>query len=892
MSAMIPGSAFIRLVAHLVPAWEREAWVAEWEGELDYYWSALERRGAATPLARAALLGRCLGAVPDALSVRRRHGGDDMLSLLARDLRLAVRTLGRRPGFVAVVVLTFALGVGANAAIFSVVNAVLLRPLPYPDPDQLIILRGAPTDGDSAKVGRSSSYPDYVDIRDAARSFTQLAAFGSERLTLSGGAGGGEATLIPAARVSANLFAALGAAPAIGRGILPEEDRLGAARAVVLSNGLWLGRFGGDPAVVGRAILLGGEPHTVVGVMPAGFRFPNEAQLWLPVGANELAHYRGKHMYGIVGRLGPGVTRERAEAEVQAIARRLEERYPQDNAKRTAVLVPMHEAVVGPVRPALLVLLGATAAVLLICCTNVANLLLVRAAAREREAAVRAALGAGRGALVRQWLSESVLLAMAGGALGLLVARWGVDALVAAAPRSIPRAAEIGVDGRVLLFLLTVSIAAGVAFGLAPALHFAWGDRSLSRLREGGRWSAGAGRGRQRLRQALVISEVALATVLVIGAGLLLKSFNQLRQVEPGFDPDHLVAVQVKLPENKYAELPKVRAFYTELLERAGRVPGVRAAAVAMEHPLSGGWTSSYTVSHEPPPPLGHEPEARVRPVMPGYFRTAGVRLLAGRDVSERDIEGAPGVVVVNEAFLRKHFPGASPSAALGHRVLRQPWWPGMPAEFEIVGVAADERFLGPQEATDPATYFPLAQFTLSDMYVLARTTGDPAAFVAALRREVAALDPDVPLDNARTMDQALGDLVAAPRFNTSLLAIFAGVALLLAALGIYGVLAYAVAQRTPEIGVRMALGAPRASVLRLVVGHGMALALAGVAAGTAAALALTRSLQHLLFDVRATDPAVFGAVALLLATVALAACYIPARRAAKVDPMVALRNE
>ena len=886
-----PGVSLVRLIARLVPEAERDAWVGEWEGELDYYWSAIERQGADTPLARIALLARCLGAIPDALCVRRRHGGDEMLSLLARDLRYALRTLGKRPGFTAVVVLTLALGVGANAAIFSVANAVLLRPLPYPGAERLAVVWGTPTDNDSVKVGTSSSFPDYADIRDAARSFEQLAAYSRERHTLTGS---GEPVLVPAAPVTANLFATLGVAPAVGRAILPEEDRPGGTRVVVLSYALWQSHFGGDPSVVGRAVVLNGNPYTVVGVMPKGFQFPRDAQLWVPAGQMDRVGSRGMHSFRIVGRLRPGVAREAAEAEVRTIARGLEAQYPQDNAKRSARVVTLHEATVGEMRPALLVLLAATGAVLLIGCANVANLLLVRAAGREREAAVRAALGAGRGDLVRQWLTESLVLALAGGALGLLVAHWGVAGLIAFAPQSIPRADEIRLDGAVLAFLIGVSVLTGLAFGLVPALHFSRGGTVGEGGVMTGRGAAAASPTRRRLRHALVVSEVALAMVLVVAAGLLIKSFNRLQRVDLGFEPEGLLVAQLRLPPSKFpdADRARIRGLYADVATRAAQIPGVRSTAIALEHPFSPGWTSSFTIAGAPRPRDGEEPESRIRPVSPEYFRTVGAPLLAGRDITARDVEGTPGAVVVNEAFARQHFPGEPLQRVLGRRIDRSAWWAGMPEHWEIVGVAADEHFLGPQAAPDPATYFAFAQFTFKDMYVVLRTAGDPAAAAAPLRRAIAAADPDIAIDNLETMEHALGDWVAAPRFNTSLLALFAGVALLLAALGIYGVLAYAVAERTAEIGVRMALGAPRASVIRLVVGQGMALALAGVAAGTLGALALTRSLDRLLFDVRATDPAVFGAVALLLGTVALVACWVPARRAARVDPVVALRQE
>jgi putative ABC transport system permease protein len=808
--------------------------------------------------------------------------------MLSQDLRYALRTLVRWPGFTIVVVLTLALGIGANAAIFSVVNAVLLRPLPYANPDRLVVVLGVPTDGDSAKVGASSSYPDFADFRARSRSFSQLAAYSVRRTTVTGKTF--EPAIVSGAPVTANLFPMLGVAPVLGRSFLVEEDRPGAAPVVIVSNEFWQQRLGGNPNVLGSSLSLNGQPATIVGVMAPRFAFPGGAAIWFPAAEPNDPRTRGQHSYGIAGRLAPGATIATASREVAAIAHQLEVEYPAINAKRGARAQSMTEAIVGNVRPQLLVLLGSVGLVLLIVCVNVANLFLARAAARTREVAVRTALGAGRTRLARQFLTESFVVTAIGSALGVLVAYWGSKLLVSKAPQSIPRASEIGIDGNVLLFLSGLSVLTAIIFGVLPALQMSRAT-PIASLREGGRGVRG-GLAQRGLRQALVVSEVALAVVLVVGAGLLVKSFWKMQRVDPGFVPDRMLVAQIQLPPSRYAgyaDGDRVRAFYADLSNRIAARPEVQSVAVAMQHPLSPGWTSSFTIAGRQPPPAGQEPESSIRPVMPGYFRAVGAKLLRGREIQESDGLGTPGVVVINEAFARAHFPNEDP---IGRRIERASWWKGMPSSFEIVGVVADERFEGPRAPAEPATYFSLAQFTFNDNWLLVRTKGDAKAFVPTLRQLVWAMDRDLPLENVRTMDEILGETMADSRFNTVLLSLFAVVALLLAAIGIYGVLAYTVAQRTGEIGIRMALGAQRASVLRLVVGNGLALALIGVVVGGAAAFFATRALARLVFGVSTTDPVVFGGVALVLPAVAAAAAAIPALRASRVDPIVALRSE
>jgi putative ABC transport system permease protein len=878
-----PGSRIVLACAALVPADRRSEWRAEWLGELAYAWSV--RRSGSRISPRIALLLRALGALPDAIWFRRHYGGDSMLS---QDVRYALRTLVRWPGFTAVVVLTLALGIGGNAAIFSVVNAVLLRPLPYADPDRLVFVLGTPTDGDSAKVGSSSSYPDFADLRARTRSFSQLAAYSIQQTTVTGKEF--EPAIVSGAPITANLFPTLGVTPLLGRLFVADDDRPGAARVAILSNEFWQQRFNGNPNAVGTSISVNGTPTTIVGVMRPRDTFPGATAIWYPAAESNDPRTRGQHSYRVLGRLARGVTHEQANRDVAAVARQLETEYPALNAKRSARVQSMAEGIVGNVRPQLLVLLGSVVLVLLIVCVNVANLFLARAAARAREVAVRTALGAGRTRLARQFLTESVVVTAIGSVLGLVVAYWGSKLLVSKAPQSIPRASEIGIDANVVLFLLGLSVGTAVIFGVLPALQMSRG-MPIASLREGGRGTRG-GLARRGLRQALVVSEVALAVVLVVGASLLVKSFWKMQRVDPGFVPDRMLVVQIQLPQSRYggyADGDRVRAFYRDLFERLAARPEVQSVAVAMQHPLAPGWTSSFTIDGREHPPAGQEPESSIRPVTPGYFRAVGAKLLRGREIEAADGVGAPGVVVINEAFAKLHFPNENP---IGKRILRSSWWKGMPDSYEVVGLVGDERFNGPRAAADPATYFSLAQFTFNDNWVLVRTKQDPKTFVPTLRRIVWGVDRDLPLENIRTMDQLLGESVADSRFNTVLLSLFAVVALLLAAIGIYGVLAYMVAQRTSEIGIRMALGARRSAVLRLVVGNGLTLALVGVAIGGAVSLVATRALERLVFGVSTTDPGVFAFVAVVLTAVAATAAAVPALRASRVDPIVALRSE
>jgi putative ABC transport system permease protein len=807
---------------------------------------------------------------------------------LWQDLRYGARVLRKSPGFTAVAVAALALGIGANTAIFSVVDNVLLRPLGYAEPSRLVALwEEGKTRGFRGQTELAPA--NYFDLREQARAFERVAAFSPHSLNLTGA---GEPERLEGQRVSADLFPLLGVRPARGRWFLPEEDAFGADRAVVFSHSLWVRRFGADPALVGRTVALDGVPHTVVGVMPPHFHFPGREEFWVPMAMHpEEAAGRGDHYLRAVGRLREGVSSEAAGDEVRAFAERLARQYPETNGGLGMVVVPLHEEFVGGARPALLILLGAVGLVLLIACANVANLLLARAAARRREVAVRAALGAGRLRLVRQMLTESLLLATLGGAAGLLLAVWSVDLLSALVPPEVAAAGRQPLDARVLLFTLAVSLVTGVVFGLAPALQSS-NPRLSEALKEAGRYT-GSGAGRGRARGALVVCEVAVALMLVVGAGLLLKGFWRLRAVEPGFRAEGVLTMKVILPAAKYAKPEQRRAFYDETLRRVAALPGVESAAMISFLPLTfRGMYFTFTAEGRPPATAAERPNAVYRVVSPDYFRAMGVPVLRGRAFAASDTAEAPAVMVVSRAMAERHWPGEDP---IGRRLKvgppdsRNPW-------ATVVGVVGDVRHGALSNELEPEMYAPYAQetrgFTAPRDLVVRTSAGDPLSLAAAVREAVWSVDKDQPVSGARTLEQVLGESVARQRLYLLLLGAFAGLALVLAAVGVYGVMSYAVAQRTHEIGVRVALGAGRADILRLVVGQGMLLGLAGVGVGLAGAFALTRVMSSLLYGVTATDPAVYASVALLITLVALLACYVPARRAMKVDPMEALRYE
>jgi len=803
---------------------------------------------------------------------------------MMHDLRYALRSLLRQPGFTAAVAITLALGIGANTAIFSVVNGVLLRPLPYPQPEQLMTVWTRFSSGQR----ETASMPDFTDWKAQSASFARMSAYANSNDNLA--AVGGEPERVPSARVVADFFSTLGVSPAVGRWFVPDEFVFGSHRVVVLSHGLWERRFGADPAIVGQSITLNARPYTVVGVAPASMRLPARAQLWAPYAvdpASPPASRRGDFL-SVVGRLEPGVTPARAQADLDAIGRRLAAEYPATNTGVGIDVVSLHDQLVGTIRPALLVFTAAVALVLLIACANVANLLLARATAREREMAVRAALGAGRRRLVRQLLTESLMLAAAGAVLGLLLAWWGVQGLKAAAPPTLPRLDEIRLDPAALGFTALAAVVTGVLFGLAPALRGS-AFALHATLSAGGRAGIGGGRG-ERLRGVLVMTQVALALVLLVGSGLLVRTFSRLQQVDLGFDSGRVLTAQIVLPTVKYDGAQRQLAFFESLRERLSATPGVQTVGFSTNVPLAGGYNYiSFVIAGRPAPRPGENtPDAVPTTATAEYFSALRIPLLAGRMFGPQDGRDAPRVTIVNRELVQKHFGGRNP---VGERITF-----GNPADstswLTIVGVVGSTRLEGVGLESYPQAFTSLAQDPVPYLYVVARTTGDPLAFAPALRRELAALDPAQPIANVQSMDQRAAGSVAQSRLNSVIITLFACVALALASVGIYAVISYAVAQRTREIGIRMALGAARADVLRLIVRDGMTPAASGVVLGALGALGLTRLMRSLLYGVSATDPLVFGPVAALLVLVALGACYAPARRAARVDPNVALRTE
>ncbi len=816
------------------------------------------------------------------------------------DLRYALRMFRKNPGFTAIAVLTLALGIGANTAIFSVVNAVLLRPLPYPESERLVWLSESGQNFPTMSV----SYPNFEDWRKQQTVFDRLGLYtwGSFNLT-----GRGDALRLAGVRISTDSFLALRAQPELGRLPTQEEDQPGAPDVVVLSHALWQSRFASDPGVLNQAINLDGKPFSVIGVLPASFAYPNKTDIWVPAGpqsSSESWRLRGNHpgLFG-VARLKPGVTLAQAQAEMTAIGARLEQQYPDSNRTVRPRLVPMLDNYVANARPALWTLLGAVALVLLIACTNVANLLLARAAARHKEMAVRAALGAGRWAIMRQLLTESLLLALAGGAFGLLLGYGGVRLILALGPDSIPRADEIGLNAGVLLFALGVSALTGALFGLAPAWQSSRPDVQET-LKETARGTTG---GRARLRQSLVVAEVALTLVMLTGAGLLLRSFYRLQQVNAGFSSERILSFSIGLPEKRYGQPEQQTAFYAALLERLRVLPGVQSASVISRLPFGhNDWQTSFLIEGRPVPPPDERTSMEVHLTGVDYFRVMGIPLLKGRVFTEqdsrdhlrtRDLTGytdsqkwMTGLnrIVIDEEFARKFWPNEDP---IGQHVKLD--WGDKSPSMEVIGVVGRVKLSGlRQEGGFVQVYFPFLQAPNSDMIVILKTTADPKALISAARKQVQELDPEQPIYDVRTLTEMRDNSISRDRLNLTLLGLFALVALTLAVIGLYGVLAYNVEQRHREIGVRMALGAQRSDVLALVVGHGLRLAVIGVAVGLAGALGVTRLMSSLLFQVRPFDLPTFLGVTFILVAVAMLASWIPARRAARVDPMEALRHD
>jgi putative ABC transport system permease protein len=816
---------------------------------------------------------------------------------LWQDVRYGARALAKSPGFTAVAVLAVALGVGANTAIFSVVNTVLLRALPYENSERLVALytgRGPST------IGGPLSYPDLLDYRAQAQSLEYVAGYQGVGTVMSLGQGD-EPERVRGTEVMADLFPALGVRAALGRVFTREEDVEGGPRIIVISDGLWRRRFGSDPNVVGREVRMGlsGRAVTVVGVMPPGFKFPPDESealdYYTPFVAEnakdnaDSMNNRGAVFIPTVAKLRDGVPFEQAAAEVEAIANRLAAQYPDTSANRRARVVGLHEDLVGQVRPALLMLLGAVGLVLLIACANVANLLLARAASRGREIAVRTALGATRARIARQLLTESLLLSILGGAAGFLLSVWGVEAIIKLSPATVPRLAETSIDGRVFLFALGVSILTGLVFGLAPALQASKTDLAES-LKEGGRGGS-AGARRSRLRSALVVVEVALSLVLLVGAGLLIKSFRQLVTADPGYSPERVLAVTVALNTQRFADGDSRAGYFREAVARIKGLPGVESAGLTRLLPLGrSDIFNSFQIAGRPPFAPGESRGARSYTVSPEYFRVLSVPLRRGRAFTEADGKNANQVIVINGAFVSRFFPGQEPLGQ--HVILDGPDDKPLPPR-EVVGVVGNVHFQSFTDEERPEYYIPFEQSPSAVTQVVVRARGgDAAALTAPVRAALKGVDPNLLIWRTETMDELVGQSVAPQRFNVALLGFFAALAMLLAAVGIYGVMSYMVTQRRHEIGIRMALGAGRGDVLRMVVRQGMLLTLAGLGLGLVGAFALTRLMSSLLYGVSATDPLVFAAVSLLLASVALLASYVPARRATRVDPMVALRYE
>jgi putative ABC transport system permease protein len=816
---------------------------------------------------------------------------------MIKDLRYGLRMLTKNPGVSTIAILTLALGIGANTAIFSVVSAVLLNPLPYKDPDRLVSLwENVPTHG------RWRAAPaNFLDWKKQNTVFEDVVAFGGATATLTGD---GDPEQLSGTSVTPGYFEVVGVQPALGRAFQSEEYKLGQDRVVILGHALWQRRYGSDKNIINRTVILDGSSCTVVGVMPPGIYparpttagridFDESGQdFWRPMShIVHLARLRGAHIFGVLARLKPDVTIDQAQAEMNTIGARLAQEHPENKDEGIIVNKFLNE-VVGDVRPALVTLLVAVGLVLLIACANIAGLLLAQHAARTKEIAIRAALGAGRTRLVRQFFAEGLLLSLFGTLAGLAVAQLSLNVLLNfVPPQMIPRLAQVGLDWRVLGFTLVLSLITCLLFGLIPAWQASKPDLQTA-LEQSGRTS-GPGAARLRFRQLLVVFQVSVAVMLVIGAGLLIKSYWRLQGVDPGFKSERILAAGLTLPRSKYTGPTELNNFFKQLHERVSVMPGVESATIAYDHPLQSNWLDSFEIEGRVAPAGTNPPSANFIPVGATYFETVRAEILRGRAFTAQDDQDHPGVVIVNEAFVRHYFANEDP---LGRKLRPGPpgriWDGERLTSFAIVGVVRDVKFDGLASASEPAYYLPASQAPLEDMTVLVRTTSDPRAVISSLRQAVWAIDPNQPLSNINTLEQIVSDSIAQPRLNMLLMMLFGGLALLLSTVGIYGLLSYAVTQRTQELGIRIALGANVTDVLKLVLKQGMLLALIGEAIGLAGALALTRLLSGLLFGVTPTDTTIFAGVVIVLTITAFLACYLPARRATKVDPLIALRYE
>jgi putative ABC transport system permease protein len=816
------------------------------------------------------------------------------MDTLPQDIRYAARKLVRTPGFTLIAVATLALAIGATTAAFSIVNGVLLKPLPFREPDRVVVVGSTNLE----RKLQSMSAPDFIDYRDRTHSFVGMAAVqagNSANLSVSGAT----PVRLNSAAVGARFFELLGVSMRLGRGFLANEDAAGAERVAVLSEKLWRNTFAGDPAVLGRVISLNGQDYKVIGVAPSSLTYPRLPDLWTPFKFESWMtdpENRGAHFLGAIGRIKPGVSFDVAKRDMMTIGEQLRAQYPRSNTNFGGSIEEIQTNLVGDVSKMLFTLLGATGFVLLIACANVANLLLVRASGRETEMAVRTALGAGRGRIIRQLITESVMLSAIGALIGAALASWSVDAIVAFGPRGLPRLDNVTVDGRVLVFCAGLALLTGVVFGLVPAIHSARAE--LGQMLKDAVRGSSSKRGARRTRNALVVTEMALAVVLLVGAGLLIRSLANLVRVNPGFRPEHLVSFDVSLPSTKYPNDRDVRAFTSSVRDRLSALPGTQSVAVAFSRPMEPhGMRTDFNVDGQPPAPENKRMLTDVHPVTWNFFASMGIPVLRGRAFAPAEENfGVPQVVVVSESFAKKFFPNEN---AIGKRITlgidhdtAANVKSNVTARGEIIGIVGDVKQRGLASEVLPTTYVGWGTFPISDMAVLVRSTADVATLSAAIRENVRAIDPAMPVYELQTMEDAVSESVSQPRFYTTLLTAFGGLALLLAALGIYGVISYSVAQRTRELGIRIALGATHDRVLRLVLGQGVGLSVLGVAIGIAGALWLVHLLSTLLYGVQTTDKLTFASVAALLVGIASLASYLPARRAARVDPVIAMRAD
>jgi predicted permease len=851
-----------------------------------------ERIERGEPLEEAeAAVRREFGNVVLVKEVTREMWGWVWLEQLIQDLKYGLRSMRRAPGFTIIAVLTLGLGIGANTAIFSLVNAILLRQLPFKNPEQLVAVDSKRTDPGKHPF----TIPDFIDYRDQNQTLEQLAAYANWSASLTGS---GEAERVQGMRISANAFQLLGVEAEVGRALIPDDDTPGRQHVVVLSHGLWQRRYGADPRLVGQTLSLNGNSYTIVGVLAPQFIFPiREAELAVPL-APDADPWRSArtstNFLRAIARLKPGITLAQAEAELTSIAGRMRQQYPVANENKLGMtLTPLNEVVVGDYRHALWMLLGAVGFVLLIASINLASLSLARASTRHREMAIRTAHGATRWRLIRQMTTENLLLALSGGLIGLLLAWWGINFLLALSPAGMPRLSEVGLDARVLVFTLAVSLLSGSIFGILPAVTASRVNLN-EELKSGGR-GGNDGTGRNRVRSFLIVAEIAISLVLLLSAGLLIKSFSRLQEVRPGFESENLLAVRLSLPRTRYANRDALISFDEQLQPLLEALPGVSAVGAVSALPLSGTRASIEFTIEGRQSPRNEVWRSDYRIASNGYFRAMKIPLLRGREFSEQDNARTTPVAIVSETLARRFWPDGNP---VGARVLVDDNNQG-PRPVEIVGVVGDVKHLSLEDEPTPHVYLPLRQlhedgvvWMTNNQYWLIRSGVSPQNLASAVQREIRKVDPDVPASNIKTMEQYLSDSVSPRRFNLWLLTVFAAAALVLATVGIYGVMSYSVAQRTREIGVRMALGAQRRDILRMVVGHGMLLAVSGLAAGLVGALALSRLMGGLLYQVSTTDPATYILLTFFLLLVTLAACLVPARRATKVDPMVALRYE